>query len=244
MHEGDALKIAAVEDDCAFKELFREFAERFGREEGTEIELCSYDNVLSLLFEYRADCDCVFLDIDLPSMNGIEGAKKIRTMDRVVPIVFITSFSRYAVEGYDVDALEYLQKPVSYAQLSGLFRRLLRHRRFRDSHLTVSNRNGTFRIPLGSILYIRSGLHYVHYVTDSGTVSTWGTMKDVAQKLSDCRSFARCGVSYLVNLSRIRRISGTTLEIGNEKIQISRDRKKEFLSALNEFYSDSVGGNA
>ena len=81
---------------------------------------------MDFLEAYRPDFDLVFLDIELPLLNGIETARRLRELDSVVALVFITNMEQYAVNGYEVDALDFVVKPINYYRFSSMMRKALR----------------------------------------------------------------------------------------------------------------------
>lgn len=237
------MKIAVVEDDRLYIDRVKDYLKRYGDEKGSAFEAVSFLSADNFLFSYKPEFECILLDIDLPGMGGMEAAKKLRELDKNVIIVFSTSYAQFAIDGYDVDATDYLVKPYPYESFSLTMDRVCRKAasQLRGS-VTVRNREGETHIPVSSILYVEQYNHRLIYHTDTGLVDVWGTMAGAERLLADFPGFVRCSASYLVNLRFVRAVSGATVTVGKDQIGISRGKKKEFLQALNTFWA--TGGGA
>lgn len=121
-------KIAIVEDKNEALLALENHIARYTREKGVECSYTHFANGLFFLENYKADFDVVFMDIDMPLMNGMEAAKRLREVDGHVPLVFITDLKQYALKGYEVEAMDFLVKPVSYAAFSTMLDRVRRSR--------------------------------------------------------------------------------------------------------------------
>lgn len=228
------MKIAIVEDSDVAQNVLRECLLRYGNEHESEFEALHFKDVVSFLFGYRPEYDCVFMDIDLPDKNGIEGAKKLRECDPWVPLVFVTALAHYAVKGYGVGATDYLVKPYTYAAFELAMNAVVSKRKNSGSDITVRNLEGSTRIPLESIYYVEVNKHRVMYHTDFGIVDVWGSMKS-AEAAFPKDSFVKCGASWLINLRHVRGVTGSEVLVGGDKIKISRAKRKEFMAALHEY---------
>lgn len=108
------MRIAIVEDEKAYRNTLLEYLRQFQEESGMDIEVKEYENGNLIMWDYRPYYDAVFMDIEMPGMDGMEAARCIRKVDEQVIIVFITNVARYAVQGYEVGALDFIVKPVTY----------------------------------------------------------------------------------------------------------------------------------
>lgn len=233
---GDAYRIALVEDDLAYAELLKEYLTRFGSEHDVRFEAVHFKNAVSFLEDYTADYDLVLMDIQMPYLNGMDAAAKLRTLDPTVLLIFITNLAQYAIRGYEVDALDYILKPVTYAGFSLKITRALKRmsRRERRTEVLIPTKEGKIRVALEDIRYIESSDHYVLYHTKEEIYRQYATMSSVEQRLSDY-PFARCNNCYLVNLAYVEKVKGFSVTVGGEVLQMSQTRKKEFLQRLTEY---------
>lgn len=108
------IHIAIVEDEKSYIKQLTEYIDRFSREFSQEIKLSVFTDGDEILEKYTADYDIILLDIQMRFIDGMTAAEKIREMDKSVVIMFITNMTSYAVKGYEVDALDYMVKPVEY----------------------------------------------------------------------------------------------------------------------------------
>ena len=106
-------RIALVEDELDAADALAAFLDRYAQERGLDFALARFTNAMD--FELTKESfDLVFMDIQMPGINGMEAAHLLRTYDEVTPIVFVTNLAQYAVRGYEVDALDFIVKPVTY----------------------------------------------------------------------------------------------------------------------------------
>ena len=118
-------RIAVVEDEDKAAELLCSYIDRYSRESGQEFEVVRFPTAVQFLAEYKAVYAVVFMDIQMPQMNGMDAAVELRKVDKSVSLVFITNLVQYAQKGYEVDAVGFLVKPVSYFDFSLKFRKAL-----------------------------------------------------------------------------------------------------------------------
>ena len=119
-------KIVILEDEDRQAEQTIEFLHRYEKQNGDSFVVERYCRSLELLDNYRCDADILLLDIQVPDMLGIEAAKKIRQIDENAIIMFITNLAQYAIDGYSVEAMDYILKPLSFVPFSTKLARALR----------------------------------------------------------------------------------------------------------------------
>lgn len=117
--------IAIVEDDKTQAESLKEYLLRYAAENGEAFAVKTFANAVVFLENYTAVYDVVFMDIKMPYLNGIAAAHKLRELDKNVLLFFITSLTQYAIRGYEVDALNYIVKPVEYNEFALKFRKAM-----------------------------------------------------------------------------------------------------------------------
>lgn len=223
---------AIVEDNKTAAEQMAAHLRRYAEETGEPIVTSTFYTALSFLDGYPAIYDVVFMDIELPDLNGIEAARRLREMDSNVFLIFVTNMAKYAINGYEVNALDYFLKPVFYSDLKMRMERI-RNARSRDGYsFTLPVQGGAYRFSADQVVYIESSGHTLTFHTVEGIYTMRGpSMRELETQLS-AHGFARCNTCYIVNLRYCKSVDGTTVNVNGEELQISRSRKKQFMSAL------------
>lgn len=227
-------KLAIVEDNKASAEKLRGFLERYAQENELSFDIAVFSDAVMFLDSYKRVYDMVFMDIEMPFMNGMEAAKRLRMVDQQVILIFVTNMAQYAVKGYEVDALDYLVKPVHYGDFELKLRRAVARREEGQEAIVVARQSGFLRLRLQEIRYIEVQGHTLFFHTETGSVNGSGTLLETEEKLKG-KGFLRCNKCYLVNQKHIVGVQGYTLLMtGGEELQISRPRKKAFMNELAE----------
>ena len=112
------IRIAIVEDEESYISVLKEYLERYKKESGEQIEVTVYHDGDEIAAFYRAQFDIILMDIEMKFIDGMTAAEEIRKVDSSVSIIFITNAPQYAIRGYEVGALDYILKPVSYFTFS------------------------------------------------------------------------------------------------------------------------------
>ena len=112
------LKIAVVEDQAEMREELCRFVRQYAAEHGLQAEVSSFEDGAAAAENYELGWDILFMDVEMPGLDGFRTAEKIRAVDPDVVLVFVTNMAQYAIRGYEVDALDYVLKPVNYYQFS------------------------------------------------------------------------------------------------------------------------------
>ena len=222
------LRCAIVEDSPRELEHLKECLARYSAERDIPLETTAFGDAASFLEHYRADYDIVFMDIELPGINGIETSHQLRAADPVVALVFITNMEQYAINGYEVDALDFVIKPINYYRFSSMMLRALRILPVRDEKEVILQAAGTIRrMRISQIYYVEIQDHLLLYHTDMGRIEAWGKLSDVEAEL-DTYNFARCSSSHLVNMQHITSVSEAEVIVCSTKLPISQRKRKAF----------------
>lgn len=235
--------IAIIEDDPVEAAAMRSYFQRYTAEradQSDQFDLKLFTDGLLFLSDYQPIYDLVFLDMNLPKVSGMDIAIRLRQMDQSVPLIFVTSLARYAARGYEVDAMDFMQKPVAYTTFAlKLQRALRRSQQARGSELLLSTTDGICRIASSRIKYIEVIDHSLVYHTTEGEFTSTGTLKVVEAKL-DATQFIRCNRCYLINLAFVRGIHGYTVVVDRDELQISRPKRNAVMEALNNYLGGGV----
>ena len=233
-------RIAIVEDEAAVQEQLTGYVQRYTRQYGTPFEVSVFGSGVEILEDYRPVYDIIFLDVEMPHLDGMETARRIRALDSDVLLIFITNMAQYAIKGYAVGALDYVLKPVPYFAFSQQLQKAVNQLARRVRHyLAVPVDGGLRRLDAATVYYIESEGHRIHFYTEDGEFSAPGALKALEEKLAS-QPFARCNSGYLVNLAQVRGMQDGMVLVGPHSLQISRPRRKAFVEAL----TDYVGGVA
>lgn len=234
------IKMAILEDeDSSAKRLTDAITQYCGAHE-IKFSIDRFKNANEMLDHYRPVYDIIFMDIILPSMNGIDSAKELRKFDDAVTIIFVTDMANLAVKGYEVNALDFIIKPVEYSSFSRKFERALnavRHRKSVDVCIQVDRT--IKRISASKIYYIEIIHHNLIYHTEEGIINSRGTLDGLEKQLSS-ENFVRCNACYLVNMKYISEVSGDNVIVAGETLKISRTKKKAFMQTLTNYLGKMV----
>lgn len=229
------MRVAIVEDCLEQEEELRGFLARYGEENKVECVARHFPEAESFLEGYRSDYDVVLLDIELPQMNGMRAAERLREKDSDVVIVFVTNMTRYAVAGYGVSALDYIVKPINYFEFEKLMKkvcRVLDARRERD--VVLKNSGSVQRISSSQIRYVEVYHHKLIFHMESGEMESWGSLKDV-EAMVPREAFTRCNNSFLVNFKYVDAIEKEEVILGEDRLRISHLRKKDFVREFTRY---------
>jgi two-component system, LytTR family, response regulator LytT len=228
--------IAIIEDDINASDLLQTYLNRFSKEKGETFNVHVFPTAILFLNNYRSNYDIVFMDIELPILNGMEAAKKMREIDKTVTLIFVTNMAQFAAKGYEVDALDFIVKPLSYYNFVLKLQRALDHIELNvDFKIMINTNDGIVCVSSSSLKYVEVMSHKVIYHTIDNNYYSYGTLKK-SEPILKKNNFVRCKSCYLVNLRYVTSIKGFIAVVGNEELQISHQRRKEFVKALNDYY--------
>lgn len=236
------MRIAIAEDDPKFAQQVQTYLQRFAEENQFSLTVQLYSDGAELVEDYRPIWDILLLDVDMPGMDGISAARCIREVDADVVIIFVTNLAQYAICGYEVNALDYVLKPVNYYDLSMKLKKALRFCHRDETKYLLLNQGGDIvRIPLHRLYYVEVYNHQLRYHTAEGDFLTTGSrsLTAVAKELSG-EGFVRCHNGYLVNTRYVDKLEGNNVQMAGDLLPVSRKRRKDFLQAL---LDDAKGGS-
>jgi len=230
------LSIAVVDDEKAFSNQLSQMLRRWGDAHGEKLAITCFEDGLDIADNFKSRWDIIFLDIQMKLMDGLETARAIRRLDSEVVLIFVTTMAQYAINGYEVDAFDYILKPLSYPQFELRMNKAAREveKKKKHSYVYLKKYSDTVKISTDDILYIEVVGHTLRYVTVGETYEQRQPIGEAEKALAGL-PFARCSLSFLVNLKRIDRVSGDSLFVGGHELPISRNRKKEFLQVFSDY---------
>lgn len=228
------INVGIIEDEIKAATHLKELIELFGKEKEISFAVTVFGSAEQ--YEARAGkFDVLFIDIELPGANGMDTARRIRTGDENVIIVFVTNISRMAIEGYGVGAIDYILKPATKAALFSAMSSVMRALdRKRDVRIIVNTPTGETYLSASEIVYVEVFGHSLVYHTGSGDVTEWAALSKPEKVLSGY-GFVRCNKSYLVNLRYVTGVSGDEVTVAGVRLKIGKMKSKGFLDVLNKY---------
>lgn len=237
------IKIAVAEDEIEMSNQLLKYIKQFFDENDLDYSVMVFDNAIKLLDNYDFSFDLIFMDINMPLLNGMEASKKLREIDSEVSLIFITSLAQYAIKGYEVNAFDFILKPVAYYNFAMKLTRALDKLSKEDAKtLVINNKSSIKKIKVRKIYYIEVNEHKLIFHTIEGNFTTYGTLKTYLEILKN-DSFAFCNQCYFVNLKYVTEVKDNIVRVGNDDLQISRPKRKDFIHALNLYFSTGGGSN-
>lgn len=229
------IKIAIIDDEEEAVKTLVGYLDRYSEEKKILFDIATFNNVVPFIDNFKGQYDIVFLDILMPYLNGVDAAHKLREKDKNFILYFVTSTKQFAIKGYEVEALDYLVKPIEYYEfilkVTKAFDRL---NKASNASITVKTRNGYKSLDASEIIYVEVISHHCEIHTTSGLYRQYLTIKSVENRLKD-HGFVRCNNCYLVNLAYVTSIEEYDVVVGEDRLLISHPRKKEFLQKFKEF---------
>lgn len=206
--------VAICDDAAADRDYLQTLVKRWAADRGHRVELTLYPSAESFLFRYAEDKDVqiLLLDIEMGPMDGVSLARTLRKENDAVQIVFITGYSDYIADGYEVEALHYLMKPVKEEKLFAVLDRAVEKLHSNQRTLLLELPGEVVRLPVYQIRSAEVQGNYViiHAKTDC-TVKM--TLSELEAQLDD--NFFRLGRSALVNLGCVARVSKTAVTLND-----------------------------
>ena len=184
------MRIAIVDDEREMRDKIIDFLERYQKENAVYVEVENFESGKCFLEEFNKNqsddlegkgaYDLILLDVEMPGIDGIETARRIRKVDKDVIIMFITNMAQYAIHGYSVEAIDYVLKPITYEDFKMKINKASRFIERNTQHqIMLNTTEGKVPVAIADIYYIEVVRHYLHYYTSHGKYEVRGVMKEL-----------------------------------------------------------------
>lgn len=212
-----AYRVAICDDSSKDAEFVQNILKGWAAERNLLLQAELFASAEAFLFHYEEDkgYDLLLLDIEMGEMDGVTMARRVRMGNETVQIIFITGYSEYIAEGYEVAALHYLMKPVDGEKLFAVLDRALEKQLQNERCLNLLLSGEMLRIPFYQIRYMDVQKNYVTiHAKEDYTVKR--TLKEFEEELDE--TFCRVGRGMILNLKHIRRVTRTEVHLANGEI--------------------------
>ena len=175
-------RIAIVDDDTLVRSQLRSYFESYQEKTGQQFQLQEYAFAELFLTNYRPVFDLVLMDIDMPGMDGLDAAKRMRALDEKAVLLFVTNLAQYAIRGYEVAATDFVVKPVDYQKFEHKPKRALNYvPTRRRPTLLLKTENGTATVEIDDVQYVEVMGHNVFYHTAKEVYRIRGSLRQAQE---------------------------------------------------------------
>lgn len=232
-------RIAVVEDEQQYRDEVCQYIEQYATEHQLNFDVTTYTDGQEIVDDAQNHYDIIFFDIEMTLLNGMDAAKVIRERDANVVMVFITNMAQYAIEGYEVGALDFVLKPIDYYGFSFRLARALGRVQKKQGNLefAINTPGGIKKLNSNDIYYIEIENRFLVYHTAEGDFSQRGTLQS-AEEMFQNYHFVKCNHWYLVNLKYVTEIEENIVHVAGSRLEISRRNRAHFLKEVTEY----IGG--
>ena len=236
------LNLAIVENEKKASDVTLSFLERYFREKVLPYRATVFTSGFDFLEDHPESFDAVFLDIDMPGKNGVEVAQELRARSCDLTIVFVTNLAQFALEGYKVEAMDFLLKPVSYVDFAHVMDKIVALKSPKDfGDFLLPLHSGMRRFRNEEVLFIvLSGHDVVLHSRKGEEVSFRGSIRSISEKVNP-DLLVRCNSGTFVNLLYLDRMEDDRIVLRDGSVfPVSRSRKKDVLKAISVLYQKEL----
>ncbi|GAA0738483.1 LytTR family DNA-binding domain-containing protein [Clostridium oceanicum] len=233
------LKIAICDDENNQRNLIVHMVYTALNLKNKAFKIFEFENGEKLLYTKNI-FDIYFLDIKMDSLNGIDVAKKIRTINEKSIIIFITGLKDYVFDAFDVQAFHYILKPINEDKFRKVLYSAIKNFDKKDKFIIAKTMKNSTKILLKDIIYIESQRRKLKVHTTYNVIEYYHKISDIEKEICE-NTFFRCHKSYIVNLKYVRSYDNIFITLKNsEKIYISKYKLSDFSKAFMYYLKDEV----
>jgi len=231
------MRLAIVDDESAYRRHIVEMIDSVYGKSEVSCYLYSDGSELIRSFENGFKLDAVFLDIEMKDLDGMTAAKKIREYSKDIPVIFLTSHTELAMDGYEVDAFRFLGKPLNEVKLRETLTDL--EKKIKVDEKIVLHKDGEEIIyPVSNLIYVEASNNSVRFCFRGDNVGLRMKFADAIRLVDDASSdFIKIHRSYYINLAHVKKLSATDVILDNNEVlpvarSASADTKKRLLEFI------------
>lgn len=233
---GDLMKIVIAEKNEKDYLYLKDLMENWGRKRKEPVHIYRYHKLYYQISSYLSSCDLLFLEIDMEEINGYEFSCMLRKNGINIPLVFQTNNSSFALDSYNVQAMNYLLKPLKEKSIEQILDQILLTLSKKEFIYTFKNR--IIKIDFDDILYIETSKHCLHIQCHFHQERCYLSLKEIEKQLD--KRFFRCHRSYIINLDYVKSVEPTKCILqNNQEVFVS----KKYQNALKRLFSKNVSRN-
>lgn len=234
------MRIAVVDDDEKLLEQMTGYAARVSREKQIKCTVDTYHDSIVFTESYTSVYDIIYLDIEMPGLNGFKAAQKIRETDQTVCIIFVTNMAQYAILGYEINALDFIVKPVEYSLFADKFMKAVNYLKTRREKEVILMRDEELeRVRYSEIYYLEKEKNYIVYHTQKGQFRERGTIARIEEKFVHY-GFSKCNSGCIVNLRHVQKTGRDSVYVQEEVLPVSRQQRRQFIGSLMRYLGGEV----
>lgn len=231
------LKVVIIDDEPLAVEVLQNHLQKIPNMQ--VVGTCK-NAVEAFAFVTKNEVDLMLLDINMPEISGVEFLSSLKEPPMVI---FTTAYSEYALKSYELNAIDYLLKPISFERLSkaiskAFSNKLLKTQQATDTINTLlflRSEGKWIKIDVNRIWFVEGLKDYVRVWTDEGRITVHSTMKNFEEQLNPYKHFVRAHKSYIVNVKLIKETNGNSIIIQNETISVGGTYKDELIKKINDY---------
>ena len=237
--------VALVDDEAEVSEQLEKMIAEYGSRTGIEFVVSKFNNTSEFISAHPDNFVIVFMDINIPNdINGMKAIKKLRAMGSKAVVIFCTRYAQYAINGYEVGALNYLIKPLREEVFVHTMDRAMRAlRRLNINKMVIKTVDGQKFVNISDIVYIEVMVHNLYFHIKKGegefvVERSRGVLNDIADKLADMY-FARGSACYLINLAHVVSVNKKIVYLSSgDSLALGRKFAKEFMNKLMQYMAE------